>query len=125
MSSSALMRPPAQAAVAGVRRAASTEAAAAEGRLDGALRQLAAALDASAADHSVQSTGRLETLELLVAVIQASLRVLQFLLSPRVHARRNRRRQAAWDCRLTACLHRVDVMSARLSAVTSLDQMAW
>lgn len=54
-----------QAAAVAVRRAANTEAAAGEGRLDAGLKQLAKVLDPGCAPAS-----RLEALELLVAVLQ-------------------------------------------------------
>lgn len=53
-----------QGAVTALRGAANTEAAAGEGRLDGALARLAAVMDPGFAG------GRLEALELLTAVLQ-------------------------------------------------------
>lgn len=58
--------PPMQAAATDLRHAANTEAAAAEGRLDAALRRLAQALDPG----FPPSSRRLEAFELLTAVLQ-------------------------------------------------------
>lgn len=55
-----------QSAVVDLRHAANTEAAAAEGRLDGALRRLAQALDPAFPPGG----SRLQALELLAAVLQ-------------------------------------------------------